>query len=130
MYILLLKEINAFISIQYIKMESKVKIYAIVITLSFFVSAALIAVVEIPNIFKNVLAQQLEDSQEGSSNEDIDRTSQHRSSEDLNRIPEDEPRSSEDIDRTQEDEPRENPERSSQQGQEDVLEELNGNASN
>jgi hypothetical protein len=111
-------------------MEPKVKIYAIVITLSFFVSAALIAVVEVPNTLENVLAQQLEDSQEGSSNEDIDRTSQHRSSEDLNRIPEDEPRSSEDIDRTQEDELRENPERSSQQGQEDVLEELNGNASN
>ena len=54
-----------------LKMEPKVKIYAIVITLSFFVSAALIA--EVPNIFKNVLAQQLEDSQEGSSNEDIDR---------------------------------------------------------
>ena len=111
-------------------MEPKVKIYVIVITLSFFVSAALIAVIEMPNIFKNVLTQQLEDSQEGSSNEDIDRTSQHRSSEDLNRIPEDEPRSSEDIDRTQEYEQRENPERSSQQGQEDVLEELNGNASN
>lgn len=106
-------------------MESKVKIYAIVITLYFFVSAALIAVVEIPNIFKNVLAQQLEDSQDGSS-EEIDRTPQHRSSEDLNRIPEDEPRSSKDIDRTQEEEPRENPERASEQGQEDLLEELNG----
>jgi hypothetical protein len=103
-------------------MESKVKIYAIVITLSFFVSAALIAVVELPNIFENVLAQQLEDSQEDSS-EGIDRTPQHRSSEDLNRIPEDEPRSSEDVDRS-ESEPRNNPERSIQQGQEDVLEDL------
>ena len=100
-------------------------IYAIVITLYFFVSAALIAVVEIPNIFKNVLAQQLEDGQDGSC-EEIDRTPQHRSSEDLNRIPEDEPRSSKDIDRTQEEEPRENPERASEQGQEDLLEELNG----
>jgi hypothetical protein len=103
-------------------MESKIKTYSIGIILSIFVSAALIAVVELPNIFENILAQQLEDSQEDSS-EGIDRTPQHRSSEDLNRIPEDEPRSSEDVDRS-ESEPRNNPERSIQQGQEDVLEDL------
>jgi hypothetical protein len=79
-------------------MKSKIKIHSIVIALSIFVSAALIIVAEIPNIFENVLAQQLEDSQEGSS---------------------------EDIDRTSQEEPRDNPERSSQQGQEDVLENLN-----
>jgi hypothetical protein len=103
-------------------MKSKIKTYSIGIILSTFVSAALIAIVELPNIFENVLAQQLEVSQEDSS-EGIDRTPQHRSSEDLDRIPEDEPRSSEDIDRS-ESEPRSNPERSSQQGQEDVLEDL------
>jgi hypothetical protein len=129
-------------------MESKIKIHSIVIILSVFVSAALIAVAEMPNIFENVLSQQLEDSQEGSS-EAIDRAPQHSSSKDIDRS-EDEPRSnperssqqgqedvledldetsqhssSKDIDRS-EDEPRSNPERSSQQGQEDVLEESNG----
>jgi hypothetical protein len=83
----------------------------------------LIAVVEMPNIFENVLAQQLENSQEGRS-ESIDRTPQHRSSEDLNRIPEDEPRSSPDIDRILEGEQRTNPEISIEEGREDVLEEL------
>ena len=64
-----------------VSIESKIKTYSIGIILSIFVSAALIAVVELPNIFENVLAQQLEDSQEDSS-EGIDRTPQHRSSED------------------------------------------------
>ena len=57
-------------------MESKIKIHSIVIILTIFVSA-LIAIVEISNIFKNVLAQQqIEDSQQvSSSNSDRDRTS-------------------------------------------------------
>lgn len=100
-----------------------IKIHSIVNTLLLFVSAFLIAVVEMPNIFENVLAQQLENSQEGRS-ESIDRTPQHRSSEDLNRIPEDEPRSSVDIDRILEGEQRTNPEISIEEGREDVLEEL------
>jgi hypothetical protein len=51
-----------------------IKMYANVIILAIFVSA-LIGIVEIPNIFKNVLAQQqLEDIQQVSSS-DRDRTS-------------------------------------------------------
>lgn len=69
-------------------MESKIKIYSIGIILLIFVSA-LIIVVEMPNIFENVLAQ-LEDSQQVSSISDKDRTEEEeepRSSAD--RIPND-----------------------------------------
>ena len=73
-------------------MESKIKIHSIVIILTIFVSA-LIAIVEIPNIFENVLAQQqLEDSQQVSSNSDRNRTSVEEEDEE-----EEQPRSSEDI---------------------------------
>ena len=44
-------------------MESKIKIHSIVIALSIF-AFALIAVVEMPNIFENVLAQQPEEEQQ------------------------------------------------------------------
>ena len=70
-------------------MESKIKIHSIGIILLIFVSA-LITVVEMPNIFENVLAQ-LEDSQQVSSISDKDRTEE-----------EEEPRSS--ADRTEEEE--------------------------
>ena len=76
-------------------MESKIKIHSIVIILTIFVSV-LIAIVEIPNIFENVLAQQqLEDSQQQvSSNSDRDRTSVEEEEEEeprssANRIPSD-----------------------------------------
>jgi hypothetical protein len=75
-------------------MESKIKIHSIVIILTIFVSV-LIAIVEIPNIFENVLAQQqLEDSQQVSSNSDRDRTSVEEEEEEeprssANRIPSD-----------------------------------------
>ena len=59
-------------------MESKIKIYSIVITLSIFVFA-LIAVGEIPNMFENVLAQQ---QPEGSQQDRSSSSSQQRSSED------------------------------------------------
>lgn len=73
-----------------INTESKIKIHFIVIILTIFVSA-LIAIVEIPNIFENVLAQQqLEDIQQVSSS-DRDRTSIEEEEEE-----EEEPRSSAD----------------------------------
>jgi hypothetical protein len=69
---------------------------AMILTIFVF---ALIAVVEVPNIFENVFAQQSESSQQGaSSSRDVDRTSEGtsepRSSAD--RIPDDVSRSSAD----------------------------------
>jgi hypothetical protein len=58
-------------------MEPNIRIYSIVVTLSIFVFA-LIAVVEMPSTFENVLTQQPEGSQQYSSSS----SSQQRSTED------------------------------------------------